>query len=267
MKNREVADVSAVGCIAALRAEFPSPAYALFEQVGNGVGWTQRRWADAIVMGIWPSRGLLVHGFEIKVDRADWKRELKNPKKAEEIQSFCDRWWIAAPAGLIAPDELPPTWGLYEVSEARKAKIVVKAPELSPKPLTKSFVAAILRRHGEAFDDLLRRERSEGKEEGAKDGHGELARRIERLEEERDRLRERVETFQKKSGVMIDTWAHGDVGEAVRALTNRAYRTSAIATLRAEESVYKHRMAHIAEDIEALVKICPPEEKESEAAE
>ena len=33
------------------------------------------RYADAIAMNLWPSRGLAVHGFEIKISRGDWQRE------------------------------------------------------------------------------------------------------------------------------------------------------------------------------------------------
>ena len=52
-------------------------------------GQTRWRW-------VWPSRGLYLHGFEIKVHRNDWLRELKNPAKAEEIAGYCHFWWVVA---------------------------------------------------------------------------------------------------------------------------------------------------------------------------
>jgi hypothetical protein len=47
-------------------------------------------------MSLWPSRGIELHGIEIKVSRNDWLKELGDPAKADEIARFCDRWWVAA---------------------------------------------------------------------------------------------------------------------------------------------------------------------------
>lgn len=130
---------------AALRGRFHQPEWALFFEVADGTGAAQRRWADAVAMNMFNSRGLAVHGFEIKVSRSDWRRELENPAKADSIAGFCDHWSIAAPKGMIDVDELPPTWGLFEV-DADLAIVQKKAPaRLDAIPMTKSFVAAFLR--------------------------------------------------------------------------------------------------------------------------
>ncbi len=143
----------------ALRKRFPSPAWAMFAGVSNGTGRHAGRWADAVAMSVWPSRGLELVGFEIKVDRGDLLRELKNPKKADAVGKYCDRWWIAAGSKAIAkPEELPPGWGLL-VPHAGTMKIVKGAPELNPEPLDRVFLAAILRRAAERYDvDKLRKE-------------------------------------------------------------------------------------------------------------
>ncbi len=65
-------------------------------------------------MNLYPSRGLEINGFEVKGSRQDWIKELKSPEKSAPVQRFCDRWWIVAPAGIIQPGELPPTWGQFE---------------------------------------------------------------------------------------------------------------------------------------------------------
>lgn len=266
-KKRQVAeDVTAFDCVAFLRTTFPSPQYAFVEQVGNGVGWANRRWADAVALGLWPSRGLLLHGFEIKVDRADWKRELNDPRKAEEIQAYCDRWWIVVPAGLIDPAELPPTWGLYEISAGRKGKIAVPAPELTPKPLTKTFFAALLRRHVESFDEVLARARIESREAGAIDGHGELAHRLKTAEEGEAALRRHIEEFKKISGVEINGWDHGNIGKAVKLFTSQVHRMSTLKTLQYEKELYEKRLKDLKEDMAALSSVAPPE-SEPEAAE
>lgn len=138
---------------AAVCKRFAPPAWAVFAGVANGTGSRANRWADAIAMSVWPSRGLEVHGFEIKVSRNDVLRELKDPAKAEAIASYCDRWWLVVGSSkLIREGELPPTWGLL-VPHAGGLKAVKEAPKLKPKALDRSFVAAILRRAAERFDE------------------------------------------------------------------------------------------------------------------
>ncbi|MFZ3484238.1 hypothetical protein [Sphingomonas sp. 3-13AW] len=153
---------------AALARKFCAPEYALFYEVGDATGGRQRRWADAIAMGLWPSRGLYLQGFEIKVSRSDWLVELRNPAKAEAISRFCHHWWIVTPPGIVRDDELPETWGLYEVTGKglvckRKAPVM---PDI--QPIDMPFLASLLRRADEharatirgAVDDAMRDERA-----------------------------------------------------------------------------------------------------------
>ena len=57
-----------------LRDRYPSAAYAFFEQVRNGTGYSRTvvRTADALAFSLWPSRGLTLDGFEIKAYRGDY---------------------------------------------------------------------------------------------------------------------------------------------------------------------------------------------------
>ncbi len=50
------------------------------------------RAADAVAMDLWPSKGLEIHGHEVKVSRSDWLSELKQPEKCEPVKRYCDRW-------------------------------------------------------------------------------------------------------------------------------------------------------------------------------
>lgn len=128
-----------------LAALYPEQEWAFLPQVGSGTGSNYTRTADAIALNCWPSRGMELHGFEIKVYGGDFRRELANPAKAEAIQQFCDRWFIVVPNDqIVRPEELPPTWGLI-VADESKPRIVVPAPRLDPKPMTRSFIAAVLR--------------------------------------------------------------------------------------------------------------------------
>ncbi|PWZ83037.1 hypothetical protein, partial [Staphylococcus pseudintermedius] len=50
----------------ALVKAFPLPEYVTFFEVGDATGGRHSRWADAVSMSCWPSRGLHIYGFEIK---------------------------------------------------------------------------------------------------------------------------------------------------------------------------------------------------------
>jgi len=130
----------------ALRDRYPANEYALMYEVRNATGFSGRvRSADAVAMSLWPSRGLNLHGFEFKASKSDWRRELAQPEKAEEICRFMDYWWVVATTnGIVRLDELPENWGLLELRDG-KLKCLKKAPKLKPQPLTKEFIASLFR--------------------------------------------------------------------------------------------------------------------------
>ena len=134
-----------------LRERHQAPAWGFLEHVANGTGRHQSRTADALAMSLWPSRGLELHGFEVKVYRGDWLRELADPAKADEIAARCHRWWVVAgDESIVTQDDLfPQTWGLMVVRDGALS-VVREAPLLTPAALTWEFLAAILRRAAEA---------------------------------------------------------------------------------------------------------------------
>ena len=251
-KREMVTGLSAGDCVRALRTRYPTNAFALLEQVANCTGFGAGRWADVVVMSLWPSRGLTVSGFEIKVSRSDWKRELDDPAKSAEIQSYCDEWWIVAPRGMIDPHELPPTWGLLEVDENGGCKAKKTAPALEPKPLSRAFIAAILRRASDNFDAILRRETDAALRKGAENGADGTARELKRAQEDYAKLTARVSEFEAASGVEITyAWDLGNVGEAVRIL--RARRASSEASeLAAAAARYERLAADLRRDADTL---------------
>jgi hypothetical protein len=207
-----------------LAERFAAPEFAFMPHVRNGTGYTRKttRTADALAMGLWPSRGLDLHGFEIKSDRADWVREKENPEKAEEIARFCDRWWVViGREDIVQPGELPTTWGLLA---PRAGKLIVKAeaPKLDALPLDRAQLAAILRRAAECvvpkpqIEAELERARQQGEARGRRDAEAEAS--GERHAHER--LRDAVAAFEAASGVEIPTWRAGRVGEAVQFVLN-----------------------------------------------
>jgi hypothetical protein len=94
--------------------------YAFLTHVRNAAGFDSSRTIDAIAVSLWPSRGLVIDAFEVKVSRSDWLRELADPRKAEDTCRIVDRFWIVAPAGVVRDAELPPTWGLIEVTGGKR---------------------------------------------------------------------------------------------------------------------------------------------------
>jgi hypothetical protein len=204
---------------ALVRARFHPPEYAVLEEVPDATGFSKSRTADALVMGLWPSRGLELHGCELKISRADWLREKKNPAKAEAFVPFCDRWWVVAvDAEIVQAGELPPTWGLLVVKGGRLA-VVVEAPKLEPQAPTRAFLASLLRQVAAGVPNATieaevarRLAEKEAMSRGALKAQADVAqRRVKQLEEA-------IAEFEKASGVPLHPWNAGECGEAVKAL-------------------------------------------------
>lgn len=213
-----------MGVMQALRLRYAPPAWALFEEVGNATGTMHSRRADAIAMSLWPSRGLELHGFEVKISRSDWVRERDNPEKAEVIAKRCDRWWLVVSDEKFVHDgELPPSWGLL-VLRGEKLVTKVEAQKLDAEPLTRAFLAAILRRAHESIAHMVPKADVDARirqqvDEQVKiqidrlSGRDEVARELKEM-------RERVAKFEAASGVQIDQWDAENIGRAV-AIVNR----------------------------------------------
>lgn len=178
--------ITAVEINGALRTRFCAPEWATAFEVGERTGGSSRR-ADCVAMNCYNSRGLEIHGVEVKAHRADWRRELKNPDKAEQgVFRYCDRWWIAAPKGLVQPEELPENWGLLEFENGNLTQRV-KAGKLSPIAPDKSFMASFLRGVSTPSADELRvlvhretqvmRQRHEDAMQGIRQKHAEEVRK------------------------------------------------------------------------------------------
>lgn len=206
-----------------LKSYFPPPAYCFLEQVADGTGARQFRWADAVAMSVWPSRGYDIHGIEVKVSKSDWKNELKNPEKSSAVQQYCQRWWIATPdESIIAPGELPPTWGWMVCTPKGSMKIIIPAPLLPAKPPSVEFVASILRNVQKMDEATIERERQKAHSEGYEEG-GNYTR------DQLKNLRNSVQEFEAASGIKISEYSDGKgLGEAVTTLYNLKYRVQHI---------------------------------------
>lgn len=202
-----------------LAEKFGPPEFAFLPQVRNGTGYgRQVRTADALAMSLWPSRGIDLHGFELKESRSDWIREKKNPEKAEEIARFCDFWWLVVrDAALVKDGELPTSWGLLAPKGSSLA-IFKPAARLKAKPVSKIFVAAVLRVASECssinrtLEDSRKKGYEEGYSKGRENGRSEAKYQLQECE----RFKSSVAEFEASSGLKIGGWNTGAVGEAVR---------------------------------------------------
>jgi hypothetical protein len=201
--------------LAKLRARYAGDAWAFLTHVPNATGARATRTADAMAMSLWPSRGLNLHGFEVKVSRSDWRRELKAPDKAEAVARYCDRWWLVAGGpGVVLDGELPDGWGLLVVKGARLI-CEREAPELTPEPIDCTFLAGLLRAAtaGTAADAETRAAYERGHEHGMREAES----RLRLVEREVEGLREIVETFGRVTGTYMRTWNGAEKAEQIAA--------------------------------------------------
>lgn len=135
----------------ALKNTYPHPDCSFIEEFRSGTGWAREQRADAIAMHLWPSKGLELVGFEIKISRSDWLHELKQPNKADHVKQFCDRWYLVVSDLKIIKyaHELPDGWGL-KFLENGVIKTMIEAPKLNPIPIDRLFLASLMRRIGKS---------------------------------------------------------------------------------------------------------------------
>jgi hypothetical protein len=209
---------------AALERRYAPPEWALFHEVHDRTGSHQRS-ADVVAMNLYRSRGLEIHGFEIKVYRGDLLRELREPVKAENIGQFCDRWWLAVPADMeVKRDEVPASWGLIRV-KGDECRVKWQAQKLPSIPLTRDFVAAMLRRAASAAAQLASITQKVADvdkalgvewEKGVEFGRTDMARQTEYMKQQLAA----VDRFQKETGIRIeDRWRYGNISAVVQALS------------------------------------------------
>ena len=198
-----------------LRKKYPAPAFSVLEQVRSCTGYAKDiRTCDAMVMSLYPSRGVHLSGFEIKVSRSDWARELKQPAKAEVFQPLCHYWYLLTGSEAVAQaDEIPQTWG-WMVKKNGALKLMKEAP-FNPNPkLDHYFLASVFRTVTEGHVTTKESNRAvrEARAEGVKAGAARY-----------DELLKELGEFETISGVNIINergtgirWDYRHVGEAVR---------------------------------------------------
>lgn len=226
----------------AMRKRFCAPEWAIMWEVSNSTGaYGGKRYADAVMMSLWPSRGLELHGVEIKVSRADWKREAADPSKAETIAKYCDRWWVHTSPGVIDDvSDVPPAWGLREF-DGKRWKTVREADKVEAIPTDRGFLAALLRRASEGSEALI----ANAIEKAIADEKASIADRVQqevtRRTRKYDKLVSQIAEFEEAFGCKITSkWGNGasldyqavPVGKTAAALVKAGFRDSEYEGLR-----------------------------------
>lgn len=214
----------------AMDKSWRAPEWAIMWEVGEATGAMSGRYADAVMMSLWPSRGLELHGVEIKVSRSDWKREAADPSKAEAIARFCDRWWVHTSPGVVDDvASMPPAWGLREW-DGKRWKVVKDAERTDAAPISRPFLAAMLRR----ADGAMRAMVKDAMREAEDKLYQEVEKRRERFAKEVDDAvkrrtaalaagSENFEKFEAAFGVSMGGCWNTDfdrIGRAARALSD-----------------------------------------------
>ena len=185
----------------AVFAKHDGPEWVRFAEVANSTGAHSRRRADAVCMNIWPSKGFAIHGFEVKVSRADFLHEMKDITKAEAVGQFCDFWWLAAPVGMVRIDEVPASWGLVELQK-NGLKVKKQAPKRdNPSEITRGFMASLLRRGRDRDDAYIQSQIEAGEDKRAADMKRQLEWQTKHTAEKAERNAKWIADFEEKLGV------------------------------------------------------------------
>lgn len=119
-------------------------------RVGTGYGKDAEQRLDFWTMNAIPSQHFRRIAFEIKVSRADFVKELRQPLKRRRALLLSNEFYFIAPRDLIKASELPPEAGLMEIGDVFLGRydVYIKhpAPWRDTSPPTWQFLASVIRR-------------------------------------------------------------------------------------------------------------------------
>lgn len=108
--------------------------------------------ADAISIDTWRDggRGHCLHGYEVKVSRSDYLREVNDETKHLTWAAHCRYWWIVVPDAKIAFGRdnrpvMPYGWGLLVLRGRWLRQVVAAKRRPQPDPLPDRAVAGLMR--------------------------------------------------------------------------------------------------------------------------
>lgn len=180
----------------------------------NGGGSGSR--ADALYIGFTSSSGRRLIGHELKVSRADWRKELDSPGKADPWHDQCHAWYVVAPGEDVVPAaEVPAGWGLLVPGRSKTRMKVLVRPVYRDVQPSWDACRSIMSRHdtlrGQALADerwqIGQRERAVElrEQQRAVAGDG-----LSRQDRERLELLDRLEKELAELGIDLRAYTWGD---------------------------------------------------------
>ena len=179
----------------------------------------QGRKLDVLVVSLWRSRGYELDGVEIKVSVSDWRRELKEPAKADWWWEHVHRFWVAVPSKIAATvrTELPSGWGLLSCTPERVTE-VCKPEKHSPVAMPWGTCIGLFRASADAGWNALEYAENKGVARGRELAQKEFERTTgdESLRRKLTELTEKVAKFEQASGIdLAKAWDVDGLGESV----------------------------------------------------
>lgn len=113
---------------------------------GEWVAWPEAFRIDVFAQRFWSGGvGPIRVAYEIKVSRADFLAEVRNPEKRTKAIELSNQFYFAAPKGLLRASEIPEDCGLVEVDGQWRSRVKVKAPSSGARPYSEEEVRYLLR--------------------------------------------------------------------------------------------------------------------------
>lgn len=129
---------------------------ALVTQTGDAIFATElafcggSRRCDFWTISANSSAGFKARAYEIKVSRADFRRDTS--MKQRESRLFSDQFFYVTPAGMVKPEEVPDWAGLIEYADGH-LKTIIQAPYRDKDAPTWELVVSMIRNSGRVNRD------------------------------------------------------------------------------------------------------------------
>ena len=119
-------------------SQYSNDAHLVYTEVRSKSGYkgsTQVRYIDAMMLGVYPSHGFRISGFEVKISKSDLKKELDDGMKSTTFQRHCNEWWLVVSSEKIIKDlVLPSTWGIMIPNSSCTKLVIKKKPTYNKEP-------------------------------------------------------------------------------------------------------------------------------------
>ena len=207
--------------------KYSGNAWVVCFEVGNDTGFGCAGWADAVAMSIWPSRGYQINGFEFKISRQDFLKEMKEPEKAENVGAYCDFWTLITPSGLVQDHEIPEAWGWMTLTPKGRLHTRRAPTRNDAKAISRGFFAAMLRRRADHNTNgiVVQHEKqiAELKAAHEKEVSWKVKQKVEDMHWETARLKKFKEEFEARLGVKLNHWEDPeDIADKLKHFTRLA---------------------------------------------